>query len=214
MSWDGDAMFSGDWFARLGLLLGTLVLLASGVWRRAGWRWAGWRGRRGLRFVAGVVLGGAVLLGLGAIALRWLAGPEELARFHARLPDLSWPAAPPLPNVIRPTPQPEPERPRSAPPPRAAGPGVLDGWVSRVRDGDTIEVAGVAVRFANVDCAERGTVAGDAATRAMRELADGRQVRCDLIGRRSYDREIGTCYLLDGRDLGGALVSRGLCAWR
>ena len=98
--------------------------------------------------------------------------------------------------------------------PRAEGSNRVSGPVTRVRDGDTIEVAGVAVRFADVNCAERGTVAGDAATRAMRELADGRQVRCELIGRRSYDREVGTCYLADGRDLGGVLVSRGLCAWR
>ena len=35
--------------------------------------------------------------------------------------------------------------------------GRLVGMVTHVRDGDTIEVRGVPVRIANLDCAERGT---------------------------------------------------------
>lgn len=193
-------MFSGDWFARFAALLAGLALLVGtlspGRRRRLG---------RGV----GLVAGGAAAVGLAGVALLLVAGPEGLARLHAQLPGLpGLGAAPPLPNVIRPTPRAE------APVPRAEGAKRVSGPVTRVRDGDTIEVAGVPVRFAGVDCAERGTAAGDAATRAMRELADGRQVRCELIGRRSYDREIGTCYLADGRDISGVLVSRGLCAWR
>jgi endonuclease YncB( thermonuclease family) len=34
----------------------------------------------------------------------------------------------------------------------------LEGQVTRVRDGDTIAVGGTPVRFANLDCAELGTL--------------------------------------------------------
>ena len=45
------------------------------------------------------------------------------------------------------------------------------GMVTHVRDGDTIEVRGLPVRIANLDCAERGACAGDRATALMRQLA-------------------------------------------
>jgi len=48
------------------------------------------------------------------------------------------------------------------------------------------------VRLAHLDCAERGTVAGDHASRRMREPAGGEQVACVLEGRMSYEREVGT----------------------
>ena len=70
--------------------------------------------------------------------------------------------------------------------------GVLSGRVTHVRDGDTIEISGTPVRIANLDCAERGTSAGDRATRRMRELARQSPMRCRMNGQRSYDREIGT----------------------
>ena len=34
---------------------------------------------------------------------------------------------------------------------------ILEGRVTRVRDGDTIEVNGVAIRLSALDCPERGT---------------------------------------------------------
>ena len=190
-----------DWLLGLLVSLASLVLvvatLPTGMRRRAG-RIAG--------FGLGMAVGAAALVGLAAIAVRVLAGPQGLASIIALIPAQPAPS-PPLPNVVRPTPRREDPRPA----PQEAN--AHSGRVTRVRDGDTIEVAGVPIRFAHVDCAERGTAAGDAATRAMRELASGRQVQCSLIGRRSYDREIGTCYLPDGRDLGAVLVARGLCAW-
>ncbi len=206
MNGDHDAMFSAEWLARLILLLAILVALVSGMSRPARARW-----RRGVGFAAGVVLGGTALLGLAGLALRLLVGPEGFAGVVALLPGMAGPPAT-LPNVIRPTPRAAPPPPRAVP--RAEARWRIDGVVTRVRDGDTIEVAGVPVRFERVDCAERGTRAGDAATQAMRTLAHGRQVTCALIGRRSYDREIGTCRLGDGRELGEAMVARGLCAWR
>ena len=42
---------------------------------------------------------------------------------------------------------------------------VLTGKVTHVRDGDTIEVNGIAIRLAALDCPERGTQKGDTAAR-------------------------------------------------
>ena len=60
--------------------------------------------------------------------------------------------------------------------------------MTHIRDGDTFEVSGVPVRIANLDCAERGTVAGDNATALMRRIASSATVSCSSEGRRSYDR--------------------------
>ncbi|MEO0750188.1 MAG: thermonuclease family protein [Pseudomonadota bacterium] len=87
----------------------------------------------------------------------------------------------------------------------------IEGRVTHVRDGDTIEVGAVAIRFRELDCTERGTKAGDAATLRMKRLAEGAQVTCDLAGRQSYDREIGSCRLSDGRDLGRMMIESGTC---
>ena len=45
-------------------------------------------------------------------------------------------------------------------------------------------------------------------------LATGQRVQGELIGRRSYDREIATCAFADGHDLGMILVGQGLCVRR
>ncbi|HEY9814658.1 MAG TPA: hypothetical protein V6D20_02475 [Candidatus Obscuribacterales bacterium] len=91
----------------------------------------------------------------------------------------------------------------------------LSGPVSHVRDGDTIEVSGVAVRLANLDCAESGTMAGDSATRRMRQLVSTGQVTCTLSGRKSYDREVGQCRLAGGDDVGRVMIAEGICGrWR
>ena len=87
----------------------------------------------------------------------------------------------------------------------------LSGRVNHVRDGDTIEISGNPVRLANLDCAEAGTPAGNRATWRMRQLSRHTTISCDLTGRRSYDRMIGTCYLPDGRDLSRVLIGEGYC---
>lgn len=93
--------------------------------------------------------------------------------------------------------------------------GVLIDRVTRVRDGDTIVVGLVPIRLANLDCAEKGTVAGDKATARLRDLVADVQVTCRLEGRKSYDREFGRCALPDGQDLGEVLVEKGECRrWR
>lgn len=102
---------------------------------------------------------------------------------------------------------------QSALPNTGARPGAdLGGFVTHVRDGDTIEVGGTPVRLSNLDCAERNTLAGDRATRRMRELASGERVACSLEGRMSYDREVRTCQLeATGQDLGRVLIGEETC---
>ena len=88
----------------------------------------------------------------------------------------------------------------------------IEGAVSHVRDGDTIEIGGVAVRLANLDCAERDTEAGQAASERMARLVQGETVTCELEGRQSYDREVGTCALAStGQDVGEVLIAEGAC---
>lgn len=85
------------------------------------------------------------------------------------------------------------------------------GPVTHVRDGDTIEVSVVPIRFGSLDCAETGTADGSRATERMRTLIRGQTLTCYLNGRTSYDRKIGSCRLQDGRDLGGIMISEGYC---
>lgn len=92
----------------------------------------------------------------------------------------------------------------------------LRGDVTHVRDGDTIEVAGTPVRIANLDCAEMDTNEGQGARTFMIDLTRGQTVACELEGRKSYDREVGTCAFADtGEDLGEILIGEGVCGrWR
>lgn len=100
--------------------------------------------------------------------------------------------------------------------PQEVGAGaVLMDRVASIPDGDTIVVGSTPIRIANLDCAEAGTPAGDAATKFARELSAGEMMTCRLDGRRSYDREVGTCSLSDGRDFGDVLIAGGYCQrWR
>lgn len=89
--------------------------------------------------------------------------------------------------------------------------GQLVGQITHVRDGDTIEVAGRAIRLNGVTCDEIGTPLGDKATDAVRRRFSGKMVTCTLNGDVTYDREVGRCSFRDGRDLGSILISEGLC---
>ena len=64
---------------------------------------------------------------------------------------------------------------------------------THVRDGDTIEVEGVAVRLRSLDCAESGTLKGNQATLEMDRIVLGETISCEFNGRPSYDRLIGEC---------------------
>lgn len=85
----------------------------------------------------------------------------------------------------------------------------LEGTVTHVRDGDTIEIGGTAVRLSGLHAPEMDEAGGREARAFMVELVKGKRVQCRLEGRRSYDRAIGTC-ALDGDDIAGLLVAAGL----
>lgn len=102
--------------------------------------------------------------------------------------------------------------PQAEPTSSRATPGAqLIDVVTRIRDGDTIVVGLIPIRIANLDCAERGSTAGDEATRRITELVRGQQLVCTLEGRRSWDREVGVCALPGGQDVGEVLVEEGYC---
>jgi len=43
----------------------------------------------------------------------------------------------------------------------------------------------------------------------MRELLDGKTVRCEMTGAKTYNRFGGTCYL-NGQNIGAAMIAAGL----
>ncbi|WP_116083053.1 thermonuclease family protein [Tropicimonas sp. IMCC34011] len=134
--------------------------------------------------VKGAVL--VVLLVLGVLTSLFGQGPDERAR----------------------TAGPGPSSGRDVESGKAAD---LTGRVTHIRDGDTIEVAGVPVRIANLDCAETGTAAGERATAKVRDLVRDQTMSCMLEGRKSWDREVGVCALATGDDLGEMMISGGYC---
>jgi endonuclease YncB( thermonuclease family) len=81
-------------------------------------------------------------------------------------------------------------------------PGALTGPVTHVRDGDTIEVAGKPIRLQGLNCNERGTALGEAATTAISRLVENGEVTCELSGEMTYDREVGHVPPGDRRGLG------------
>jgi endonuclease YncB( thermonuclease family) len=85
------------------------------------------------------------------------------------------------------------------------------GRVTRVRDGDTIEVSDRAIRLKGLTCDERGTVFGETATEEVRRVIAEQTVSCVLTGERTYDRAVGWCSLSDGRDIGEILIAQGMC---
>ena len=93
-------------------------------------------------------------------------------------------------------------------PAASAQTGQIDGRVTKVRDVDTIVVAGTAVRLNGVDGPETSNRYGRDARAFMRRLVEGKRVTCNLNGTRTYDRRVGVCYL-NGRDIGAIAISQG-----
>jgi endonuclease YncB( thermonuclease family) len=85
----------------------------------------------------------------------------------------------------------------------------VNGTVTHVRDGDTIEVDGVAVRLSALDCPENGTRQGDKATRIAKQFK-GALARCELTGAKSYDRLVGYCSV-GGSDFGLYMIQNSSC---
>lgn len=88
----------------------------------------------------------------------------------------------------------------------------------RVIDGDTLDVSGQRIRIHGIDAPEshqtcqRGGIewlCGQEASKRMRTLVGGSQVKCEAIDKDRYGRIIGKCFA-GGIDVGEALVLDGL----
>jgi micrococcal nuclease len=91
----------------------------------------------------------------------------------------------------------------------AAEPAILTGTVTHVRDGDTIEVGKIPIRLNGVSAPELKEPLGKASKKFMRDLVLGKLVRCELNGKKTYDRLVGICFL-KGKDIGVAVIKAGL----
>ena len=87
--------------------------------------------------------------------------------------------------------------------------GSLTGTVTYVRDGDTIEVGSMAIRFWGVAAPEWDAPGGQEATDAITALVLDKEIRCELTGKQTYDRCVGICYL-NGMNVEAELVRQGL----
>ena len=85
----------------------------------------------------------------------------------------------------------------------------IQGRVTHVRDIDTIEVNGRAIRLNGVDGPELNERSGRAGKQWMQKLVLRKPVKCSLTGVKTYDRWVGTCYLGDN-DIGALAISAGL----
>jgi endonuclease YncB( thermonuclease family) len=93
------------------------------------------------------------------------------------------------------------------------GQNVLNGVITHVRDGDTIEVAQIPIRLAALDCPEVGSIAGDFAKSVAEEFL-GSQAICFLTGAKSYDRFVAYCEIR-GFDFGENLMRKTNCkVWK
>ncbi|MDP3656131.1 MAG: thermonuclease family protein [Brevundimonas sp.] len=93
----------------------------------------------------------------------------------------------------------------------------LEG-LGRVIDGDTLDVGSVRVRLHGIDAFERNQMCdrphgvwacGAAATRSLRDRAEGRRLVCRVLDTDRYGRKVSRCER-DGVDVGRALVAEGL----
>ena len=86
--------------------------------------------------------------------------------------------------------------------------GTLAGPVTHVRDGNTIQIDDRPIRINGIAAPELREPFGYDSRDYLRRLVLGKAVTCNLIGQRSYDRAIGTCYL-DGDDIAVTIISAG-----
>ncbi len=87
----------------------------------------------------------------------------------------------------------------------------LEGSVTKVRDGDTIEVGQIPIRLQGLTCDELGTRKGQDARNFLEQTIAGEQVICNLNGQSSYDRLIGRCRVVGKKDIGQHLIEKGHC---
>jgi endonuclease YncB( thermonuclease family) len=100
---------------------------------------------------------------------------------------------------------------------RAPLPHTPDGLVTRIVDGDTIEVqyrgAPAQVRLYGIDCPERRQAYGTRARQAASGLAFGKRVTLETHGRDRNGRILAYVILPDGRSLNHELVRAGFAWW-
>ena len=90
---------------------------------------------------------------------------------------------------------------------------IIEGKITHVRDGDTLEIENIPIRLAALDCPENNTPAGRYATKIAKQF-EGSQALCELTGAKSYDRFVGYCSI-NGEDYGEILISQSACrVWR
>jgi len=86
---------------------------------------------------------------------------------------------------------------------------IIEGEVTHVRDGDTIELGRMAIRLQGLAAPEGDEAGGAEAGEAMRALVLGRPLRCQLDGTQTHDRCVALCDL-DGKDVAEVMVRQGL----
>ena len=86
---------------------------------------------------------------------------------------------------------------------------ILSGTVTHIRDGDTIEVDGIAIRLAALNCPENKTQKGQYATRVAKQF-EGSKMTCELTGAKTYDRLVGYCSV-NGVDFGRFMMQNSSC---
>ena len=90
---------------------------------------------------------------------------------------------------------------------------IIEGKITHVRDGDTLEIENIPVRLAALDCPENNTPEGRYATKIAKQFV-GSQASCELTGVKSYERFVGYCRI-NGEDYGEILISQSACkVWR
>ena len=90
---------------------------------------------------------------------------------------------------------------------------IIEGKITHVRDGDTLEIENIPIRLAALDCPENNTPEGRYATKIAKQF-EGSQALCELTGAKSYDRFVGYCSI-NGEDYGEILVTQSACrVWR
>ncbi len=84
----------------------------------------------------------------------------------------------------------------------------VKGRVVRIVDGDSLYISGhkPQIRLWGVDAPERNEAGFHEATRALKNLAHGAQIHCNILDVDRYGRTVGRCFLPDGRDLSKAMI--------
>lgn len=105
--------------------------------------------------------------------------------------------------------------------PAAAESALISGTVTRIVDGDTLDLGVVRIRLHGIDAPETGQTClrengrswqcGTAATNRLAELAEGKRLTCEALDRDLYGRIIARCRH-EGVDINGVMIDEGL-AW-